>query len=211
MTNDADGNGHRGDDLPDRMRRLFNRAKGSAGAPPGGPGAQAAAARERAALRAELHTAIDRVLDGAPAGTPPDRLKRDLDAAIAQVLHRRHEDRSLPSVPTRVDVPGGSQTPTQPVDRVMQRLDGAVQRTLGNARPGVDRGRAYLAEQLPRLVQRLTPILLEIAADEQRMRQVEESLVRMLKARMNEKTAQRVARLAVSAARAAASRRRRGS
>lgn len=102
-----------------------------------------------------------------------------------------------------------SDSATHSVDRVMARLDGVVVRTLGQARPGVERSRAYVAAKLPVLINRLTAVLMEIAADEHKMAQVELGLIRLLKLRMSEKTARRVAKLAVAAARAAAWRSRR--
>jgi hypothetical protein len=204
MENDAEGNGHRhSGDLPDRMRRLFSRGAAASPGPPAGT-------LDQEGLRGDIHAAVDRVMDGTPASVPPNQLKHDLQAAVGRAVDD-HIATAHHAAPAPTSLAGRSQAATQSVDRVMDRLDGVVRRTLDNARPGMERSRAYLAAQLPRLIDRLTVVLMEIAADEQRMQQVEAGLIRLLKTRLSEKTARRVARLAVSAARAAAWRKRRGS
>jgi hypothetical protein len=211
MTNDTDGNGHqRGGELPERMRRMLNRAMGSSA--PQGPGTDADPAPDPEKLRSDLHAAVDRIVDTPAGAHSPDLLKRELHNAISRAVDQ-HAAPPAPAPPPLTLVPAPAETsPTRahPVDSLVERLNVAVERALGNARPGMERSRAYLGEKLPPLVDRLSVVLAEIAADEQRMLQVERALIGMLKSRMSEKSAQRVAKLTVAAAKAAAWRKRRG-
>jgi hypothetical protein len=212
MTDNMEGNGHRrGGELPERMRRMFSRARGSVTPHP--VETEAIPTTDREALRSDLHAAVDRVMDGPAGAQSPDRLKRELQSAIGHAIEEHTAPAPAPTPMPLAPVaspPAPSEAKSHPVDRVMERLNATVERTLGNARPGMERSRAYLAAQLPRLIDRLAAVLAEIAADEQRLAQVERALIGLLRTRMKEKTAQRVAKLAVAAARAAAWRKRRG-
>jgi hypothetical protein len=186
---------------------MFNRSKGVAPNAVQGTDVPANPA-DHQRLRGDLHAAVDRILDDDTGGRPTMHLKRDLHAAISSAVDEHAAARGTEIVAMPDAAPGQTEEARHPVDRVVERLDGVVQRTLGAAKPGMDRSRAYVTAQGPRLIQRLTPVLLDIAADEQRMLQVEQALVGLLKTRMRESRARRVAKLAVIAAKAAAWRKR---
>ncbi len=153
-------------------------------------------------LRVELHAAVDGVMRNRGTQLPDRDLKAQLQSALDDVV-----DTKLGSA--KRETSHGSQTVRdqmrvvpETIDAAVSRLDGKVEAALESGKAGSKRGAALILGLSARLAPLVVPLLIEFAHDEKKLKQVEQSLERILARRMKPSTAKSMASATVKGAQA---------